>query len=387
MAADGTVTALVLGGGVGGLVAAHRLRKLLPAGHRVVLVEREERHVFAPSLLWVMTGARSLHSVSRPLAGLGRKGIEVVRGEIEEIDPVGRSARVDGRTVAADFLVVALGADFAPELVPGLAEGGSTFCTPTGAEAVREAMDAFAGGRLVLLTAAPAYKCPAAPYEAAMLLDDLLRRKGLRERTEITLYAAEPGPMGVAGPEVSAGVRAMVESKGIAYYPEHQVTAVAAAARRLRFANGAEASYDLLIHVPPMQPPAVLRASGLAVESGWIGVDRHSLATRFERVLAVGDATSIPLQLGKPLPKAGVFAHAQAEVVARNIAREVTGRGAPAAFNGHGECFVETGGGRAGFGAGDFYAEPLPRVALRQPARRWHLGKVLLEKSWLWRWF
>jgi sulfide:quinone oxidoreductase len=102
---------------------------------------------------------------------------------------------------------------------------------------------------------------------------------------------------------------------------------------------------------------------------------------------AVGDATSIPLQLGKPLPKAGVFAHAQAEVVARNIAREVTGRGAPAAFDGHGECFVETGGGRAGFGAGDFYAEPLPRVALRQPARRWHLGKVLLEKSWLWRWF
>ncbi len=387
MSSVGTVTALVLGGGVGGLVAAHRLRKSLPAGHRVVLVEREERHVFAPSLLWVMTGARSLRSISRPLARLGRKGIEVVRGEIEEIDPVGRSVRVDGRTFAAEFLVVALGADFAPELVPGLAEGGSTFCTPSGAEAVRNAIDGFTGGRLVLLTAAPAYKCPAAPYEAAMLLDDLLRRSGLRQRTEIALYAAEPGPMGVAGPEVSAGVRTMIESKGIAYYPEHQVTAVDAAARRLRFSNGVEAPYDLLIHVPPMRPPAVVRTSGLAAESGWIGVDRQSLATRFERVSAVGDVTSIPLALGKPLPKAGVFAHGEAEVVARNIARAVTGRGTPAAFDGHGECFVETGGGRAGFGAGDFYAEPLPQVSLHQPAWRWHLGKVLLEKSWLWRWF
>ena len=116
-------------------------------------------------------------------------------------------------------------------------------------------------------------------------------------------------------------------------------------------------------------------------------VDRRSLATRFERIFAIGDVTSIPLKIGKPLPKAGVFAHAEAEVVARNIAREITGRGAPTVFDGHGECFVETGGGRAGFGRGDFYAEPLPQVALHPPAWRWHMGKVLYEKAWLWRWF
>jgi len=100
-----------------------------------------------------------------------------------------------------------------------------------------------------------------------------------------------------------------------------------------------------------------------------------------------GDVASIPLKLGKPLPKAGVFAHAQAEVVARAIARAVTGRGRSAEFDGHGECFVETGGGKAGFGSGDFYAEPVPRVTLRQPSRVWHAGKVLFEKVWLWRWF
>lgn len=386
MERTGPVTALVLGGGVGGLVAAHRLRKALPPVHRVVIVEREARHVFAPSLLWVMTGSRTAAAVSRPLAQLERKGIEVVRAEIEAIDPVRRSVRVNGTTLTAEFLVVALGADFAPQVVPGLVEGGSTFCTLPGAEAVRDAVGRFGGGRLVLLTAAPAYKCPAAPYEAAMLIEHLLRRGGLRKRTEIALYAAEAGPMGVAGPEVSAGVRQMVESKGILYYPERQVTSVDAAARRLEFTNGEEASYDLLVHVPPLRPPAIIRDAGLAAESGWISVDRHTLATRFEHVYAVGDVTSIPLALGKPLPKAGVFAHAQAEVVARNIAREVTGRGAVAAFDGHGECFVETGGGRAGLGAGDFYAEPLPRVTLRRPAWRWHVSKVLLEKAWLWRW-
>ncbi len=352
-----------------------------------MLVEREARHVFAPSLLWVMTGDRSADAISRPLARLERKGIEVVHGEIDAIDPVGRSARVNGTTLTAEFLVVALGADFVPEMVPGLAEAGSTFCTLAGALAVREALDRFSGGRLVLLTAAPAYKCPAAPYEAAMLLDSYLRRRGVRERTEIALYAAEPGPMGVAGPEVSAGVREMVESKGIHYYPGHQVKTADAEARRLKFENGEEAPYDLLIHIPPLRPPGVVRAAGLAREAGWIGVDRHTLATDFERVFAVGDVTSIPLKLGKPLPKAGVFAHAEAEVVARNIAREVTGRGAPAVFDGHGECFVETGGGQAGFGAGNFYTEPLPQVSLHRPARRWHMGKVLLEKSWLWRWF
>jgi sulfide:quinone oxidoreductase len=382
-----SATALVLGGGVGGIVAAHRLRRALPAGCRVILVEREAQHVFAPSLLWLMTGQRSPQAISRPLARLERKGIEVVRGEVQGIDPVRRTATVNGRTVAADFVVVALGADLAPEAVPGLADAGPTFYTLKGAEAGRDALDRFTGGRIVFLTAAPAYKCPAAPYEAAMLVEAALRHRGRRGRSEIALYAAEAGPMGVAGPAVSGAVREMVESKGISYFPDHQVTEVDAPSRRLRFANGLEAPYDLLFHVPPHRAPAVLREAGLPGPSGWIPVDRRTLASSYERVYAVGDVTSIPLALGKPLPKAGVFAHAQADVVAHNIAREVTGRGAPAAFDGRGDCFVEVGDGRAGFGGGDFYAEPLPQVTLRRPSIRSHFGKLLFEKTWLWRWF
>ena len=115
-------------------------------------------------------------------------------------------------------------------------------------------------------------------------------------------------------------------------------------------------------------------------------MDRHILETRFPNVYAIGDVTSIPLKLGKPLPKAGVFAHFQAQVVAKNIARAITGRGDEARFSGVGECFIETGAGKAGFGKGNFYAEPLPTVAVHAPSRRWHISKVLLEQTWLRGW-
>jgi sulfide:quinone oxidoreductase len=248
-------------------------------------------------------------------------------------------------------------------------------------------MASFSGGNLVVLTAAPAYKCPAAPYEAAMLLEYSCRKRKIRERTRIDLYAAEPGPMGVAGPEVSKAVRQMVEARGIFYHPEHAIAEADPAARRLKFGNGVEATYDVLAYVPPHRAPRVVRESGLAGESGWISVDRHTMETKHERVYALGDVVSIPLQLGKPLPKAGVFAHAEAQAVAKNIARTILGKGEPATFDGEGGCFIETGGGKAGFGSGNFYAEPLPDVKLRNVGRRWHWGKVLFEKQWLRQWF
>jgi sulfide:quinone oxidoreductase len=283
--------------------------------------------------------------------------------------------------------VIALWVELAPEAVPGLARAGHNFYTLAGAETFRDALAVFTGGRLVVLTATPAYKCPAAPYEAAMLLEAYCRKQKIRERTQIEIYAAEPGPMGVAGPDVSMAVRAMVEAKRIAYCPEHQISRLEPTTRRLTFANGAEATYDLLAFVPPHRAPRVARDAGLTSESGWVPVDRQTLETQFERVYALGDLVEIPLAIGKPLPKAGVFAHAEAEVVARNIIRAVTGKGKPAIFDGEGECFIEAGDGKAGFGKGNFYAEPVPRVKVHAPARHWHAAKVLFEKDWLRRWF
>jgi sulfide:quinone oxidoreductase len=379
-------TILILGGGIGGVATARALRRRLPRTHRIVLVDREREHVFAPSLLWLMVGARTRQSIARPLDRLRRKGIDVRSGEIERIDPVERRVVVNGEVLSADFLVIALGASLDARAVPGLEQAGHNFYTLAGATRLWEALQQFNAGRLVVLTAAPAYKCPAAPYEAAMLFDAYCRTRGIREAVEIEIYAAEPAPMGTAGPAVSEGVRQLLAARRIGYHPAHQVTNVDASARRLTFADGTQAAFDLLAYVPPHVPPQVARESGLSGEGGWVAVDRHTLETRFAGVYAIGDVVAIPLAMGKPLPKAGVFAHAEGDVVARNIARAITGSGAPARFDGHGECFIEVGGGKAGFGAGDFYAEPAPIVTLHGPNRRWHLAKVLFEKSWLyWR--
>lgn len=380
-------TILILGAGIGGIVAAERLRRRLPKEHRIVLVDRERTHVFAPSLLWLMTGDRRADTISRPLTRVQRRGVDLITGEIESIDPTDRSAVISGRTLQGDFLIIALGAELAPESVPGLFEAGHNFYTLAGAESLRTALDAFSGGRLIVLTASHPYRCPAAPYEAAMLIENSLRRRGLREQTELRMFAAEPGPMGVAGPEVSAAVRGLIEAKGIGYFPDHVIREADPEQRRLHFGNGVDAVFDLLAFVPPHRVPSVVQQAGLAAEGGYVAVDKHTLETSWERVYALGDVAGISLSHGKPLPKAGVFAHGQAEVVADNIAHAITGKGRTTTFDGHGACFVEIGDGRAGLGKGNFYADPAPDVRLRKPAWHWHMVKILFEQYWLRRWF
>lgn len=379
-------TVLILGAGIGGISLATRLRKRLPREHRIALVDREPEHVFAPSLLWLMTGDRHAAQITRPLGALAARGIEVIRGDVQRIDPLARSARLDGREIGAAHLVIALGAEMAPERIPGLAEAGHNFYTLTGATSLRDARLAVKRGRIVLLVAALPYKCPGAPNEAVMLLEYDCRRRGLRQDVQVDMYTPEPGPMPVAGAQVSKALREMIEAKGIGYHPEHAVSAVDPARRRIRFANGAETSYDLLAYVPPHVAPQVVRDAGLCGESGWVPVDRGTLRTKFPGVYALGDVSGIMLaSIGRPLPKAGVLAHNEAEALAHNLAVELTGRGSARPFAGDGSCFLETGDGRAGFGSGNFFAEPAPAIRLRPPSAWLHWGKVAYEKYWLWR--
>jgi sulfide:quinone oxidoreductase len=218
-----------------------------------------------------------------------------------------------------------------------------------------------------------------------MLVQAHLRKRGV-SGAAVEVWAAEPGPMGTAGPDVSAAVRAMVEGHGIGYHPEQQIESVDGRNRVLRFSNGASADFDLLIYVPPHRCPAVLQKAGLTGASGWIEVDPVTMAAGPPGVFAIGDATAIRIPSGKMLPKAGVFAHRQADVVADNLADEWSGRRPERRFDGVGACFIETGDGRGGYGWGDFYAAPAPRMRLHRPSRWGHWGKILFERRWLRHW-
>jgi sulfide:quinone oxidoreductase len=207
----------------------------------------------------------------------------------------------------------------------------------------------------------------------------------LKEKTEISLYTPEPGPMGVAGKVLSQAVRQLVEAKGIHYYPEYQL--LNSSERTLEFANGTTAEYDLLAFTPTHRCPSVLTQSGLVGNSGWVEPNRETLETKFPNVYAIGDNTLLPLEMGKPLPKAGVFAHQQAEVVAHNIAEKISGGSAFKTFAGEGQCFLEVGGGRAGYAGGNFFATPVPDVKMKKPGLRWHWMKVWFEKYWFYKYF
>ncbi|HET7701161.1 MAG TPA: FAD/NAD(P)-binding oxidoreductase [Candidatus Limnocylindria bacterium] len=375
-------TTLVLGGGVGGLTAAHTLRDLVGPEHRVVLVERRPDHLFAPSLLWLMVGDRRRGQLTRDLAGMLRPGIELVQAEVTALDPERRIVRAGDRELPYDALVVALGAELAPDTMPGYAEAAHNFFDLDGAARLDEALRAFAGGKVVVAVSALPYKCPAAPYEAALLIEAALRRRGVRDRSEVAIFTPEPQPMPVAGPVLGGAVSQLLAERRIVLNTGRTLAAIDPVGKALVFTDGAREPFDLLAAVPPHRAPEPVRRSALANESGWIPVDARTLRTRFPDVYAIGDGATITLANGKPLPKAGVFAHAQALSVAHEIAASFAER-PRRAFDGKGYCWVELGDGRAAFAEGDFYATPSPEIRLRAPNALWHVGKVLFERSWM----
>jgi sulfide:quinone oxidoreductase len=375
-----TKTTLILGGGLGGLTAAAHLRRLTTREHRIVVVEKKEKFSVCMSNLWLMTGERpSPEDGEREMSALAGKGIDWVRGEVQSLDPEARTVQTTAGTLDGDYLVVALGAERKPQGLPGFSEGALNLYEPEGAQEIRRALDDFSGGRIVVLITRTPFSCPAAPYEAAFLIEDVLRRRGVRERSEITVYTPEELPMPVAGPVVGQSLVQMLKEKGIEFHGEQIVLKVDRASRRVLFEID-ETPYDLLVGVPPHVAPEPARQGNLVDASGWIPVDAGTLVTRHPGVFAIGDVTAIRLPNGMFLPKAGVFADGQAHAVAKKIAAEIGG-GEASRFNGQGFCYIEVGNGMAAYGSGNFYGLPGPRVTLEPPSQRFRKEKEGIEKT------
>ncbi len=378
---------VILGGGTGGLVAAHHLRRRLGARDRVTLIDRSPDHLFQSSLLWHAVGQRRADQIRRPLADLSRKSVEFINEEVVGIDTDARQVRTGSRAIGFDYLIVSLGAELRPDKVEGFDEMALNLYDIGGTAKIHAALDAFTGGSVGVLVTDMPFKCPAAPYEAALLLESFLRARGVRERAEIHIYTPEHQPMPIAGPVMGDAIEKVLRRRGIRYHPLFTFERMDPDERTIIASGGEPQQLDLLLAVPPHRAPEVVRASGLIGSSGWMHTDAHTLETEHAGIYAIGDVNNIRLANGKNLPMAGVFAHYGARVAAERIADEIEGRAPEAVFDGKGYCWLELGDGRAGFAGGDFYAEPEPAVRLYPPTRPWHWSKVAFEKWWFRHWF
>jgi sulfide:quinone oxidoreductase len=381
-------TVLILGGGFGGAVAATRLRERLGDNVQVTLIDKKPSYSICATNAWVMLGQTTPKDVTVWRTGLMKRGVDVVEAEVTAIDPKARKATTDRGEFQADYLVVALGADLNMGAVPGLAENAESFFTMEAAEKLHKRLQGFEKGNVVVLVPRTPFKCPPSPYEAAMLLDDWFAHREIHEGVNVSVWTVEGAPMATAGPEIGRTVVGLLNDRGIGFNPRKRTVSVEAG--KVNFEDGTSAPFDLLVAVPPHEPPKCVRESGLTGPSGWIHVDPKTLKVAgFERVFAVGDVTTVPLpgrfapDAPLVLPKAGVMAETEAIVVADNIAAEVQGTAGSAAFDGKGYCFIETGGGEAVRGDGLFFASPNPTMTSRAPDRAQAEEKKRWVSEWL----
>ena len=375
---------LILGGGFGGLAAARELRTAHP-DLEVTLVSAADAFYMGFAKLWDLAGTRPLAEGTRSLTALEDRGVRFVPAEVKAIDAASCTAETTAGTIEADALLVALGAGPSPahrELLSG--EGAFDLYDGQELPGMHEALAAVDGGRVLVSILGGPFKCPPAPFEAALLVDERLRAQGVRDRVGVAISTPQPITLPVAGPDASRYVAGFLAERDIELFAESPVTAVDGAARVVTFGDGSTVDYRVLLGVPASAPPPVVAASGLAAASGWIEPDRHTLATGVERVYAVGDCTNIPNAIGA-LPKAGVFAAAQGEVAAANIAAELLGT-ERARFDGHGFCFLELPGEKVAYVEGDFYAEPRPAVTLTEADDAQFRAKQAYEQERLTAW-
>lgn len=288
-----------------------------------------------------------------------------------------------GAAVPYDYIVLATGAVADPGLMPGLREGSLNFHQgPPEAARIWEALQNFRKGKLVIAITRVPHKCPPSPDEAAFLVDEFLRKRGLRDSVQIKFLT--PYPRAYPAENISAVIQPMFERRRIELVPFFAADRVDPAAKKIYSLEGESEGYDLLIAVPPHQGADVVRDSGIGDEEGWISADKHTMRLEgHPEAYAIGDATSIPIS------KSGVVAHLQAEAVARSLASEIRGGGEPFEYNGRINCPMETGRHRALFVSGTYDQAPekqhptLLRYAMKREFAKIYWSTVQGGWSWL----
>jgi sulfide:quinone oxidoreductase len=370
---------VVLGAGFGGLELATTLSEALGEDASVTLIDKSDAFVFGFSKLDLMFRGAAPDSVRMHYREIAKPGVRVSRETITAIDPVARTVVTDRGTHEADALVIALGADYDIDATPGLAQAGNEFYSVAGAERLAGMIPSFSRGHAVIGICGAPFKCPPAPSECALMLDDELRTRGVRDACEISIV----NPLGTPvppSPETSAALEREFAARDIKLLCGRRVAALDGSRGVVVLDDDSELPFDLFLGVPRHRAPDVVLASGIT-EDGYIPVDSATLATRYPGVYAVGDVATAGV------PKAGVFAEGAARVVAQTIVSQLRGGEPPERHLGRGTCYIEFGEGRIGSVDIDFLSGPTKTGTFNAPSAEQMARKEQFGSSRRARWF
>ncbi len=351
---------VILGAGTAGTMVANRLRRALADDWRITLVDQSETHYYQPGFLFIPFGIYSQHDVVKPERDFVPPGVEFIVSPIELIEPERRRVRLskDGRSLDYDFLVIATGTHIRPDQTPGLAEHEwrrsiFDFYTLEGAVALAKHLRTWNGGRLVVNVVDNPIKCPVAPLEFLMLADWFFRERGMRDRVEL-IYAT-PLSGAFTKPIAAKHLSNLLQEKEIQVVPDFMVERVDPDAKKLISYDEQEVAYDLLVSVPLNMGAEVIARSGLGDSLNYVAVDKHTFVSpKYPEIFALGDAAALPTS------KAGSVAHFAVECFAENFVHYVEGLEMPHKFDGHANCFIESGFGKALLIDFNYDVEPLP---------------------------
>jgi sulfide:quinone oxidoreductase len=371
---------LILGAGFAGLELATRLSEDLPGEVEVTIIDGNDAFVFGFSKLDLMFGRSDLASVRLPYTNLKKPGVTFRRETITSIDAASRRVTTNASNYRPDVLVVALGADLDPDATPGMVEEGTEYYSVKGANRVRNVLPTFLGGDVIVGVLGPFFKCPAAPFETAIMMHDFLEKEGRRSQSTIKVISPMPKPIPISD-EASAGILKALEERDIRWWPQSKVIALDPVTKTATLADDRTIHYDLFLGIPVHKAPAVLEESGLLEEDGWIAVDHATFATKFENVYAVGDVTSAPV------PRVGAIAEGEARTLADVLVHQMRGGAAPEPYKGIATCYVEFGGDRVARFEANFLGGPTPVGTFTEASEELARSKFEFGSTRRKRWF
>jgi sulfide:quinone oxidoreductase len=370
---------VILGAGFGGLELSTMLSEALGDTVDVTLIDKSDAFVFGFSKLDVMFGRTMPDAVRLAYSEIAKPGVRVVRETVTAIDPEARRVTTDAEIHEADVLVIALGADYDMDATPGLAEGGNEFYSVAGAERLAGIIPTFSQGHAVIGVCGAPFKCPPAPSECALLLDDELTARGVRDACQISFVIPLGTPV-PPSPETSAALEKEFAERDITLIAGRRVSALDPGRSVATLDDGSELPFDLFLGVPKHRAPDVVIASGMT-EDGYVPVDSATLATRFPGVYAVGDVATAGV------PKAGTFAEGAARIVAQRLIATLQRGEGPGPYLGRGTCYIEFGRGRVGSVDIDFLSGPSRTGRFNAPSAALVAEKEHFGSSRRTRWF